>query len=137
MVMPPSVAYRKAGRRIRAELVCRGSIRQIVALPGGVASAHSLPVHLWTVQRPEDGEARRDTVRMIDLTGNDPDGPLDPTHAQDVEVPLVDLLDDVVDLTPAVHMPTASRDLADEYEHALSELSDALAGLRNELPELR
>lgn len=137
MVMPPSAAYRKAGRRIRAELVRRGSIRQIVALPGGVASAHSLPVHLWTLQRPEEGEARRGTVRMVDLTGNDPDGPLDPTHAQDVEVPLVDLLDDVVDLTPAVHMLTASRDLADEYEQALSELSDALARLRNELPELR
>jgi len=137
MVMPPSVAYRKAGRRIRAELVRRGSIRQIVALPGGVASAHSLPVHLWTLQRPAEEEARRGTVRMIDLTKNDPDGPLDPTDAQVVEVPLVDLLDDVVDLTPAVHMPAVPRDLADEYAQALSELSDTLARLGNGLPQLR
>ncbi len=31
MVMPASVAYRKAGRRIRAELVRRGIVRQVVA----------------------------------------------------------------------------------------------------------
>ncbi|KIQ65923.1 N-6 DNA methylase [Kitasatospora griseola] len=137
MVMPASVAYRKAGRRIRAELVRRGIVRQIVALPGGVASSHALPVHLWTLRRPEDGEVRPDTVRMIDLTGNDPDGSLDPIDAQVVDVPLVDLLDDSVDLTPAVHMPTARRDLADEYGQARSELVDALAVIRESLPELR
>ncbi|MFD8318202.1 N-6 DNA methylase [Kitasatospora purpeofusca] len=137
MVMPASVAYRKAGRRIRAELVRRGIVRQVVALPGGVASGHTLPVHLWTLRRPMEGEPRPGNVRLIDLTGNTPSGPLEPTDAQTVDVPLVDLLDDVVDLTPAVHLPTVRRDLAHEYEQARSELADALAGLRSRLPELR
>ncbi|MEU1507094.1 N-6 DNA methylase [Kitasatospora sp. NPDC005748] len=137
MVMPASVAYRKAGRRIRAELVRRGIVRQVVALPGGVASGHVLPIHLWTLRRPEEGEPRPDSVRLIDLTENKPGGPLRPTDAQVVDVPLVDLLDDVVDLTPAVHLPTVRRDLAHEYEQARSDLADALAGLQSRLPELR
>ncbi|WP_329490236.1 SAM-dependent methyltransferase [Kitasatospora sp. NBC_01246] len=81
MVMPASVAYRKAGRRIRAELVRRGIVRQVVALPGGVASGHVLPIHLWTLRRPEEGEPRPDSVRLIDLTENKPGGPLRPTDA--------------------------------------------------------
>lgn len=43
MVMPASVAYRKAGRRIRSELVRRGIVRQVVALPPGTATSHSCP----------------------------------------------------------------------------------------------
>lgn len=47
MVMPASVAYRKAGRRIRAELVRRGILTQVTALAPGTAAAHFLPVHVW------------------------------------------------------------------------------------------
>ncbi|BFO17229.1 hypothetical protein SHKM778_36170 [Streptomyces sp. KM77-8] len=43
MVMPASVAYRKAGRRIRAELVRRGILTQVTALAPGTAAAHSSP----------------------------------------------------------------------------------------------
>ncbi|MGW4892914.1 hypothetical protein ACWEQL_11745 [Kitasatospora sp. NPDC004240] len=50
---------------------------------------------------------------------------------------LVDLLDDVVDLTPAVHLPTVQHDLAHECDQACSELVDALGGLQGRLPELR
>ncbi|WP_406516441.1 N-6 DNA methylase [Streptomyces sp. NBC_00134] len=137
MVMPASVAYRKAGRRIRAELVRRGAIRKIVALPGGVAASHALPVHLWLLRRPDDTGARPDTVTMVDLTANDPDGPLVPEDGQTSDVPLIDLLDDDVDLTPAAHMPTVRRDMAAEYERARTELTTVLAGLESLLPDLR
>ena len=137
MVMPASVAYRKAGRRIRAELVRRGAIRTIVALPGGVASSHALPVHLWLLRRPDGTRARPETVTMVDLTANDPDGALAPEDGQSADVPLVDLLDDDVDLTPAVHMPVVQRDVATEYERARAELTTALAALASLLPDLR
>ncbi|MFC9670033.1 N-6 DNA methylase [Streptomyces sp. NPDC056949] len=137
MVMPASVAYRKAGRRIRAELVRRGAIRKIVALPGGVASSHALPVHLWLLRRPDDTGARPDTVTMVDLTANNPDGPLVPEDGQISDVPLIDLLDDDVDLTPAAHMPALQRDMAAEYERARTELTTALASLESLLPDLR
>ncbi len=137
MVMPASVAYRKAGRRIRAELVRRGTIRKLIALPGGVASAHALPVHLWLLRRPDDAERRPDTVTMVDLTANSPDGPLDPVAGQSADIPLIDLLDDAVDLTPAAHMPAVQRDLATEYEQARAEFSTTLATLETLLPNLQ
>ncbi|MGW3715595.1 HsdM family class I SAM-dependent methyltransferase [Streptomyces sp. NPDC005133] len=137
MVMPASVAYRKAGRRIRADLVRRGAVRKIIALPGGVASAHSLPVHLWLLRRPADAADRPTAVTLIDLTGNAPDDRLDPAESQLAEVPLIDLLDDDVDLTPAAHMPVFQRNLAAEFDRARAELTAAFAALETLVPDLR
>jgi predicted RNA methylase len=138
MVMPASVAYRKAGRRIRSELVRRGIVRQVVALPPGTATSHALPVHLWCLRRPE-GTARTDThqtVRMVDLTGNSPDGSLEPGPDQVAEVPLIDLLDDLVDLTPGSHLRPRERDYAGEYATLRAELDDRIRRLAAVLPDL-
>ncbi|MDI3420122.1 N-6 DNA methylase [Streptomyces luteolus] len=137
MVMPASVAYRKAGRRIRAELVRRGAVRKVVALPGGVASAHSLPVHLWLLHRPVDATERPATVTFVDLSGNAPDGSLEPTERQRAEIPLIDLLDDDVDLTPAARMPVGRGELAAEFEQARAELVSSLQELDVTAPRLR
>ncbi|MEU8513987.1 N-6 DNA methylase [Kitasatospora sp. NPDC048722] len=134
IVMPASVAYRKAGRRIRAELVRRGILAQVVALPAGTATAHSLPVHLWVLVRP-DGQAAQ-TVRMVDLTANAPDGPLSPQPDQVVDIPLIDLLDDVVDLTPGSHIGSAHRDYLVEYTALRDQLRDQLRALDALLPRL-
>ncbi|MFJ3217555.1 N-6 DNA methylase [Kitasatospora sp. NPDC086801] len=134
MVMPASVAYRKAGRRIRAELVRRGILTQVVALPAGSATAHTLPVHLWVLVRP-DGHAAR-TVRMVDLTANAPDGPLSPEPGQVVDVPLIDLLDDTVDLTPATHIGSVNRDYLVEYTALRDQLQEQLHALDALLPRL-
>ncbi|WP_086828630.1 N-6 DNA methylase [Streptomyces sp. NRRL B-24572] len=138
MVMPASVAYRKAGRRIRAELVRRGILRQVVALPPGTATSHALPVHLWCLQRPE-GTGNTDTnrtVRMVDLTGNSPDGSLDPRPGQVADVPLIELLDDTVDLTPGSHLRSRDRDYPREYAALREELEDRIRRLTALLPEL-
>ncbi|MGW3232713.1 N-6 DNA methylase [Kitasatospora sp. NPDC001095] len=134
MVMPASVAYRKAGRRIRAELVRRGILTQVVALPAGTAAGHSLPVHLWILVRP-DGHAVR-TVRMVDLTANAPDGPLSPEPGQIVDVPLIDLLDDTVDLTPGSHLGSVNRDYLAEYTALRDQLREQLRTLDALLPHL-
>lgn len=136
MVMPASVAYRKAGRRIRAELVRRGVLTQVTALPPGSAASHSLPVHLWHLRRSATMGDAATSVRMVDLTANDPDGSLDPAYEQAADVPLIDLLDDTVDLTPGRYVKESHRDYASEYRAIRQELSeqvDLLAGL---LPEL-
>lgn len=138
MVMPASVAYRKAGRRIRAELIRRGIVRQVVALPPGTATSHALPVHLWCLQRPEktgSAETNR-TVRMVDLTDNNPDGTLEPRLDQVADVPLIELLDDVVDLTPGSHLRTRHRDYPGEYAALRKELEEVLERLTSVLPEL-
>jgi predicted RNA methylase len=138
MVMPASVAYRKAGRRIRAELVRRGILRQLVALPPGTATSHSLPVHLWCLKRPEgtSGAAANGAVRMVDLTGNSPDGSLDPRPDQVVDVPLIELLDDAVDLTPGTHLRSRHRDYAAEYDRLLKEFRQRIGRLTKLSPGL-
>ena len=43
IVLPPAVAYRRSGRRIRAELIRKGIIETMVALPAGTVSWHAYP----------------------------------------------------------------------------------------------
>ncbi|MGW3727982.1 N-6 DNA methylase [Streptomyces sp. NPDC000851] len=137
MVMPASVAYRKAGRRIRAELVRRGVLNRVVALPPGSAASHALPVHVWQLRRPTSPGDAVTAVRMVDLTANDPDGPLDAGPDQVADVPLVELLDDTVDLTPGRHVEESHRDYADEYRTLRRELAEQVLRLSELLPELR
>jgi hypothetical protein len=134
LVMPASVAYRKAGRRIRAELVRRGVLTQVVALPGGMVASHQQPVHLWFLTRPMEAELLGSRVRMVDLTDHDPDSTTEPTQASVVDVPLVDLLDDEVDLTPARYVVAARTDHLAEYEAAREAAVAQLAELRGLLP---
>jgi hypothetical protein len=138
MVMPASVAYRKAGRRIRAELVRRGVVRQVVALPPGSATSHAQPVHLWMVKRPAGagGADSRQSVCMVDLTANHPDGSLEPRPDQIVDVPLIELLDDSVDLTPGHRLGARQRDYAGEYAALREALGLELQRLASILPEL-
>ncbi|MFI1004756.1 N-6 DNA methylase [Streptomyces galbus] len=138
IVMPASVAYRKAGRRIRAELVRRGIVRQVVALPPGTATSHALPVHLWCLRRPmkTNADDTNRTVRMVDLTANDPDDALDPCPDQIADVPLIELLDDVVDLTPSNHTRVRLRDYPGEYAALRQELTEQIGRLAALLPPL-
>ncbi|MGC2996930.1 N-6 DNA methylase [Streptomyces sp. G35A] len=136
MVMPASVAYRKAGRRIRAELVRRGILTQVTALAPGTAAAHSLPVHVWQLRRPRALEDAATTVRMVDLTANDPDDPLEPRPDQVTEVAQIDLLDDLVDLTPGRHVTESHRDYVTEYDTLHRELAEQVKRLSELLPNL-
>ncbi|MFD8213574.1 N-6 DNA methylase [Streptomyces sp. NPDC059697] len=136
MVLPASVAYRKAGRRIRAELVRRGVLTQVTALPSGTAASHALPVHLWQLRRPRTPGDAVTSVRMVDLTAGDPDGSLEPGPEQMAEVPLIDLLDDAVDLTPGRHVEDSHRDYAVEYQTLRRELTEQVRLLAELLPAL-
>lgn len=136
MVMPASVAYRKAGRRIRAELVRRGVLSQVVALPPGAAASHALPVHLWQLRRPRSLGDAATSVRMVDLTANDPDGSLDAQPDQVADVSLIELLDDIVDLTPGRRVAESHRDYAVEYEALRQELTAQVRLLAELLPAL-
>ncbi|GAA4957109.1 N-6 DNA methylase [Actinoplanes utahensis] len=126
-VMPPSVAYRRAGKRIRAEMLRAGIVEHIVALPPGMVASHPQPVHLWILRRLAEGQRAAPTVRMTDRTGGE----------QVVDVPVIDLLDETVDLTPAAHMPATRVDLAEHYAEVrqhIQETARRIAGLLPELP---
>ncbi len=138
VLLPPAVASRKAGRRVRAALLRAGVLRAVVALPPGCAPPHSVALHLWVLRAPEAGGADPAMeVLMVDAADVQPeagDGPqrggragvdwpllrrsvisavMAEGEGEDrpcgyASVPVIDLLDDEVDLTPARHVPKAT-----------------------------
>ncbi|MFF8815815.1 N-6 DNA methylase [Streptomyces pactum] len=138
LLMPPAAASRRSGRRIRADLLRRGALRAVVALPAGAAPPYGIPLHLWVLRRPGAGQPAAPQLLLVDAAelaapGGPGAGPgagrdkLDwPAvhHAvraawQDFDrhgtvaeepgvrrsVPVIELLDDDVDLAPARHLP--------------------------------
>lgn len=130
LLMPPAAASRRSGRRIRADLLRRGALRAVIALPPGAAPPYNLPLHLWVLRRPAltahpaqpevlladtgvftadsrgglDWQSVRaavlDAWRPFDRTGTAPEQP-----GLSRSVPVIELLDDDVDLAPARHLP--------------------------------
>ncbi|MGW1003343.1 N-6 DNA methylase [Streptomyces sp. NPDC002520] len=128
LLMPPAAASRRSGRRIRADLLRRGALRAVVALPVGAAPPYNIPLHVWVLRRPDRtpaapevllvdtgrfaGEARGgpdwQAVRNAVLDAwrvFDRDGRLEERAGLARSVPVIGLLDDDVDLAPARHLP--------------------------------
>lgn len=151
LLMPPAVASRRSGRRIRADLLRRGALRAVVALPAGAAPPYGIPLHLWVLRRPGAGQPAAPRLLLIDAAaaaasaaapGDGPvaalpgypaaaaspgrdklpwqtvrDTVLDAWRAFDSGggaperpgvcrvLPVLELLDDDVDLAPARHLP--------------------------------
>lgn len=114
----------------------RGILTQVVALPAGTAASHALPVHLWHLRRPRTLGDAVTSVRMVDLTASDPDGSLEPGPEQTADVPLIDLLDDAVDITPGRHVEDSHRDYTVEYQTLRRELTEQARLLAELLPVL-
>ncbi|WP_171162550.1 N-6 DNA methylase [Streptomyces sp. I05A-00742] len=137
LLLPPAVAARKAGRRIRGSLLRTGHLRAVVALPPGCAAPHSVSLHLWVLRTPVPGEEARVGGRLLvaDAASRFPrpsarewapdwaaigtfvreaaeeaDSPQAPAHVR--QVPIIDLLDDEVDLTPGRHIVPSPVDAA-------------------------
>ncbi|MFF6995578.1 N-6 DNA methylase [Streptomyces sp. NPDC008313] len=148
VLMPPAAASRRSGRRIRADLLRRGALRAVIALPVGAAPPYSIPLHLWVLRRPEKPPTQPE-VLLADAgdTAGDGRGNIDWQAVRDVvldawrpferhgtaeerpgasrSVPVIELLDDDVDLAPARHLPPA----------AASGGAEQLARLRERLGE--
>ncbi|MEV0234224.1 N-6 DNA methylase [Nonomuraea sp. NPDC050786] len=98
ILMPPAAASRKAGRRIRANLLRAGALRAVIALPGS---------DLWLLRRPAAGERPPSDVLILDATEDL--GSVEPAwqayleDRSDQTVRIIDLLADEVDMTPARH----------------------------------
>jgi hypothetical protein len=153
--MPTAAASRRSGRRVRAEILRSGALDEIVALPPGLASSHTLGVHLWILTRPSAGHIDDDgevigqvqparSVRMTDASGFDRERlrQLEGNWWREfcdkpgvtADIPVIDLLDDDVDLTPSryVHYPEA--DVAADLHDALGELAPLVKSLADRLP---
>ncbi|RZU75496.1 N-6 DNA methylase [Micromonospora kangleipakensis] len=150
LLMPPTAAGRRAGRRIRAELLRRGALRAVVALPPGVAAPHGVPLHLWVLRRPAADAPPPARALLIDAA----DGDLAELYARvlttwraftaapDAEieevgfaraVPVIELLDEEVDLTPARRQPAVGGEQTGEH---LVRTRERLAAMVGDLPAL-
>ncbi|WP_418962922.1 N-6 DNA methylase [Streptomyces lavendofoliae] len=129
LLMPPAAASRRSGRRIRADLLRRGALRAVVALPAGAAPPYGIPLHLWVLRKPAAGVPAPAALLVVDTAEHTDQGrdkldwpavhtavldawrPFD-KHGTVAErpgahrcVPVIELLDDDVDLAPARHLP--------------------------------
>ncbi len=156
LLMPPAAASRRSGRRIRADLLRRGALRAVVALPAGAAPPYGIPLHLWVLRRPGSDSRAPQRLLLVD-TGDLSDGRakapwqrlrsavLDAWHAFERHgavperpgvsrtVQVIDLLDDDVDLTPARHLPPR---VVGGGESGLTEIRDRLTGALRRTAEL-
>ncbi|MGI5163401.1 N-6 DNA methylase [Spirillospora sp. CA-253888] len=154
VLMPPAAANRRAGRRIRLQLLRRGALRAVITLPLGAVPNMAVPLNLWVLRRPDPSERPPSQVLMADTGGDpnadytaqaladwrrfsdDPEGDLDePGRARAVRI--IDLLDEEVDLTPARHItqPVAAP-AVERVTERRTETLDLLAGLADLLPEV-
>ncbi|MDX6434796.1 MAG: hypothetical protein QOE54_7162 [Streptosporangiaceae bacterium] len=134
VLMPAVAAGRRSGRRIRAQLLRTSALRAVIAL--------SATYHLWLLRRPDGGTPA--TALMIDSA--DPETIVnawqayasDPDHDEpgvSRAVPVIDLLDEEVDLTPARHLPaTRSERTAERFAETHDRLAASLGRLGNLVP---
>ncbi|MGW2055268.1 N-6 DNA methylase [Streptomyces sp. NPDC001840] len=153
LLMPPAAASRRSGRRVRADLLRRGALRAVVALPAGAAPPYGIPLHLWVLRKPVAGERPSPELLLVDtaeLTAGGGRDSVDWTtvHATVLDawqpfdrrgtaeerpgvsraLPVVELLDDDVDLAPARHLPPpAAANGTAELALVRERLADTLA----------
>ncbi|WP_194912320.1 N-6 DNA methylase, partial [Catenulispora rubra] len=75
VLLPPAVAARRPGRRVRAELLRRGVLRAVIGLPVGSAAPYGLSLHLWVLRRPTLADPSPSRVLFIDQSDADRPGP--------------------------------------------------------------
>ncbi|MYW69159.1 N-6 DNA methylase [Streptomyces sp. SID8379] len=133
LLMPPAVASRRSGRRIRADLLRRGALRAVIALPAGAVPPNNVPLHLWVLRRPAGAGSSTPApeLLLVDTTSLATPGDVREKQSwaavQDAvldawrtfdqagslaerpgvarSVPVIELLDDEVDLAPARRLP--------------------------------
>ncbi|RKS79490.1 N-6 DNA methylase [Actinomadura pelletieri DSM 43383] len=152
LLLPPATASRPSGRRIRAEMLRQGALHAVIALPPGLAVPHHIGLHLWILRHPAPDHPGRDLVLLMDASDEaaSTEGKLHETIVRTWEaftapaefgevpgtaraVPAIDLLDDLVDLSPARHVRTAPVIVPDV---ALREVTQGIERLRADVAAL-
>ena len=161
LLMPPAAAKRPAGRKIRGELVRRGALQAVIALPPGSLPTTGISLHLWVLRKPRPGETAGQ-VLFIDSTAAAQQAGSEFAAVRQIvrrawsaylaapgkamrsgesgTVPAIDLLDDEVDLTPGSRLRPAPVGIAAEPRDLVAAAEDiraALGALGDSLPRLR
>ncbi|NYE50377.1 SAM-dependent methyltransferase [Spinactinospora alkalitolerans] len=166
MVLPPTVASRSSGRRVRRDLIRRGALRAVISLPAGVTPPMGVPLSVWVLRRPVQGEPVPGEVLLFDAAdgqdaaaGPGPEGspPWPDVAATVIEVhrmftedpatvverpgrhrvmPVSDLLDESVDVTPGRYLQRPGPGITD-LTGDRDELLRLAGALSDALPAVR
>ncbi|MET7394303.1 N-6 DNA methylase [Dactylosporangium sp. NPDC005572] len=153
VLMPPATALRPAGRRIRAELVRRGALRAVIALPTGLMPPAGIGLLIWVLTQPDEHQPTGDRILFVNAApagkaftelataawrdfhaGRHTDEP-----GTQRAVPVVEILDEQVDLTPLRYLPPSGDQTTDPTHTiaGIAELQQLLIDLQHELPTVR
>lgn len=162
VLLPPAVATRPSGRKIRANLVRTGALRAVIGLAPGSAQPWHVGLQIWLLRRPRPAAPVADSMLFVDTTGvpatgdgensavtdtvlrawrafdgPDPDTPTEPGVAAGIR--LVDVLTEEVDLTPAGYVRSAldSGTVSDQVGEAIRSLSGAATDLTSAAGDMR
>ncbi|WP_034263485.1 N-6 DNA methylase [Actinospica robiniae] len=158
VLLPPGVAVRRPGRRIRAELLRRGALRGVIGLPAAWAAPYGAPPHIWILRRPDLASPAPNRLLFIDQSAPVDVAALGDTVERIVEawhafehspdtaavepgfsavLPVIELLDDLVDLSPGRHVPHPETGLGRvDLLASRATVQSVLAQLGALLPEL-
>ncbi|MBL1079903.1 N-6 DNA methylase [Nocardia sp. 2] len=153
LLLPPAVATRPSGRKIRANLVRRGVLRAVIGLAPGAAQPWHVGLQLWVLREPQPAAPVPENLLFVDTTGIPGgdgedridwdavtaavtrawwafDGENPDTAAESGEaatVRLIEVLDDEVDLTPAKYVRSSldSGALSTQVDNAIGRLTSA------------
>ncbi|MFE1995245.1 N-6 DNA methylase [Streptomyces parvulus] len=156
LLLPPAVAARRAGRRIRGSLLRTGHLRAVVALPPGCAAPHSVSLHLWVLRTPapQEGAPVGGRVLLADAASRFPrtaardaapdwgaigafvrdafeaaDSDAAPPSDYVRSMQVIELLDDEVDLTPGRHIAQSLTDTGRQLSRSWQEFRELTTGM--------
>ncbi len=156
VLLPPAVASRRAGRRIRAALLRTGAVRMVIALPPGAAPPYGVGLHLWVLERP-NRQAVEASVLLVDAGDCRATTPSSgPTQEVDwdavrvrvfdamrresatgsVAIPVMDFLGEETDLTPARHVPSGAAASAINLRQAWARFDQGLQAAQDSAADL-
>lgn len=165
LLLPPAVASRRSGQRIRSALVRSGALRGVIALPAGIAPPYGVSLTIWVLQAP-DPQGAAAGVFMVDASALAPaDGarsnpgewtriaaeveatvraaagePLPgqgPVGGRWVVLSALQLLDDQIDLSPTAHVPVADAVSIQQLDDISAEFARSVDGLGRAAAVLR
>ncbi|MBB5962401.1 N-6 DNA methylase [Planomonospora venezuelensis] len=148
LLMPAIAANRRSGRRIRSNLLRRGALQAVIGLPPKMASGTGLPVHVWVLRRPAAGNRTPSRVLLAEAEPATFDAVAEQWRAfladpeaepgrpgESRTVPIIELVDEDVDITPARHLRTGEQVTAAGYLSAREHLLRRLGRLPSLVPE--
>jgi SAM-dependent methyltransferase len=147
MLMPAIAASRRSGRRIRSNLLRQGALQAIVGLPPRMGAGTGLPLHIWVLQKPIEGGPVPSHVLMAEAEPENFDEIVDRWREFRVDperaakgpavrsVPIIELVDESVDVTPAGHVSPVDQTSANDYLAVREQLLHRVERLSTMIPQ--